>query len=175
MEYLDIVDEKGKPVGRKKLRREVHGTGDLHKTVHIWVVNFKNEILLQKRGPAKETYPGKWDISSAGHIKAGENSLNSAVKELKEELGIEISPADLKYLFTIRTRAVLNRETFIDNEISDIYLFRRNVDIKELCFPNKEVSEVSFMPLKRLKEHVAAFAAAFVPHEEEYQKLFACL
>lgn len=60
-------------------RRLVHRDGDYHRAVHVWVYSESTqELLLQKRADCKASWPGKWDISSAGHISAGESSLLTA-------------------------------------------------------------------------------------------------
>ncbi|KAL0327689.1 UNVERIFIED_CONTAM: Nudix hydrolase 3, partial [Sesamum angustifolium] len=59
--------------------REVHRDGDYHRAVHVWiVVESTQEVLLQRRSDCKDSWPGVWDISSAGHISAGDSSLVSA-------------------------------------------------------------------------------------------------
>lgn len=77
-EYLDVLDEKGNLTGEKKLRSEIHAKGLWHKVVHgihfisahsaVWIVNSKGELMVQKRSEIKESYPGLWDISSAGNL-----------------------------------------------------------------------------------------------------------
>ena len=92
----------------------VHEDGSLHPTVHTWIVRSNDksgyDLLLQKRSECKDSNPGCWDISSAGHVEAGHGYLESAIRELKEELGIdalrssserlEQGGADLKVRFT---------------------------------------------------------------------------
>lgn len=89
MEYLDILDENGKLTGIKKDRNTVHKDGDWHKVVQIFVVN-NNNIMLQQRSLLKKSDPGKWCASASGHISAGENSIDTAKKEFREELGINL-------------------------------------------------------------------------------------
>ena len=91
VEFFDILDENGNKTGKTKARAEVHRDGDWHKAVHIWIANNKDEILLQKRSPNKDSYPNMWDISSAGHLTAGDDSISEAIREIKEELNAEIS------------------------------------------------------------------------------------
>ena len=91
-ELFDIVDENGNPTGDKVSRSEAHAKGIRHRTAHIWVIRDnegKKEVLLQKRALNKDSFPGKYDTSSAGHIQAGDEPLESALRELSEELGIE--------------------------------------------------------------------------------------
>ena len=72
-EFLDIVNEKGEPTGQVVARDTAHEKGIWHRTSHVWLVRRKNgivQILLQKRTEMK-SFPGCYDISSAGHIPAG--------------------------------------------------------------------------------------------------------
>ena len=89
-EYFDILDENGNLTGKTKLRSEVHRDGDWHKAVHIWVFNRKGEVLLQRRAANKDSYPNMLDISCAGHLSAGDTSLEGALRELEEELGLKV-------------------------------------------------------------------------------------
>ena len=86
MELIDIVRPDGMPAGVVKPREQVHRDGEWHRTVHVWVINGAGELLLQKRADEKASYPGMWDVSCAGHIRAGDTSLKTAVTELAEEL-----------------------------------------------------------------------------------------
>ena len=73
-EMLDIVDENGVPTGQSVPRTTAHAEGLRHRTSHVWIVRRKNgrvQVLLQMRCAAKDSYPGCYDISSAGHIPAG--------------------------------------------------------------------------------------------------------
>lgn len=147
MEYLDIVDESGNPTGKVISRDEAHRRGILHRTAHVWVVR-KNgggtEILLQRRSEEKESFPGLFDTSSAGHIPAGEEPLPSALRELSEELGITAAPQQLHPAgdFRIRYEKVFHGKLFRDNEVTKVYVYCEPVDIKCLTLQKSEVSEV---------------------------------
>ena len=100
MEIFDIIDENGNPTGQTVERSIAHAEGIRHRTAHIWIIRWKNgraEILLQKRSRNKDSFPGKFDTSSAGHIQAGDEPLGSALRELEEELGIHAVPEDLQF------------------------------------------------------------------------------
>ena len=91
MEILDLVDESGRPTGRTAARAQVHRLGLCHRTSHVWVLRRREgrwQVLLQKRSEGKDSFPGCWDCSSAGHIPAGVDFVPSALRELREELGI---------------------------------------------------------------------------------------
>ena len=88
MEWLDIVDENGVPTGQVVSRQEAHRLGLRHRTSHVWIVRRREgnlQVLLQKRSEEKDSYPGCYDISSAGHIPAGADFVPSALRELKED------------------------------------------------------------------------------------------
>ena len=105
MEMIDLRDRDGKRTGEVKERTLVHRDGDLHGTAHVWLVRYRADrgsadVLLQKRSADKDSFPGYYDISSAGHIPAGQDFSESAVRELKEELGIPASLEELHFLFS---------------------------------------------------------------------------
>lgn len=71
-------------------RSLVHRDGDWHGTVHTWIVRRREnewELLFQKRSEQKESFPGKYDISSAGHRQAGEDALAAAVRGVERRIG----------------------------------------------------------------------------------------
>jgi isopentenyldiphosphate isomerase len=177
-ELLDVVDSSGQPCGIIKPRESVHRHGDWHKTVHIWIVNKNGELLFQKRSSNKESFPGVWDVSSAGHISAGETSPEGAGKEVLEELGVKIAKRDFSYLFTIKNSCNLHNGSFIDNEFSDVYLVKKDFLISDLSLQPSEVSDARYIHYAILKKIADTGDPLFAPHPEEYMRLFeylACL
>lgn len=155
MEYLDIVDESGLPTGETIERSVAHRDGILHRTAHVWVVRENKgrmEILLQKRSEEKESFPGMFDTSSAGHIPAGEESVPSALRELEEELGIKATAPQLHYAgtFRIQYEKVFHGGLFRDNEVTRVYVYREAVDINKLSLQESEVSEVRWFDLEEV-------------------------
>jgi len=86
-ELFDVVDDHDRVIGRAP-RREVHANNLLHRAVHIFAVNRAGAIFLQKRSALKDTNPGLWCSSCAGHVDAGEDYDRTVPRELTEELGI---------------------------------------------------------------------------------------
>lgn len=99
MEWFDLMDATGRKTGEKKEREAVHRDGDWHQSVHVWVIR-NGEVLLQKRAADKECFPGCWDAACTGHVSAGEDILEGALRELREEIGVQAKPEALRYLFT---------------------------------------------------------------------------
>ena len=137
MEMFDIVDENGNPIGEVIERRKAHAEGIRHRTAHIWIVREKKgriQVLLQKRSADKDSFPGRYDTSSAGHIKAGDEPLESALRELNEELGITAKPDQLEFAgtFVVNYEKNFHGKLFKDNEIAFVYIYRQPVDISKL-------------------------------------------
>jgi len=94
METFDIVNEKDEVVGAAN-QAEVYDKHLTHRIVHIFILNNKGEILLQKRGETCSYLPGYWSTSVGGHVRAGETYIGGAGREAKEELGIEVVDLEL--------------------------------------------------------------------------------
>lgn len=88
-EWFDVVDEQNRVIG-KAPRGEVHRRKLRHRAVHILVFNTRGELFLQQRALWKDDFPGVWDSSSAGHVSAGDGMDETALREVAEELGVEL-------------------------------------------------------------------------------------
>ena len=159
MEFLDIVDECGQPTGRTVSRGDAHRDGVLHRTAHVWVIRASSrgwDILLQKRSMEKDSFPGLYDTSSAGHIPAGEEPLPSALRELHEELGIAAQPEELHFagIFRIRYEKVFHDRLFRDNEVTWVYVYARPVDIASLTLQTEELDEVRWFDLDEVWDEI---------------------
>ena len=153
MEYFDICDERGVPTGETVARDAAHREGIRHRTAHVWVVRRRAgrwQVLLQKRSANKDSFPGKYDTSSAGHIPAGDEPLESALRELGEELGIQASPEQLRFAghFDIRYEKEFHGRLFRDNEYAFVYVYREPVDIHALTLQAEEVERVDWFDLE---------------------------
>ncbi|MDO4942098.1 MAG: NUDIX domain-containing protein [Lachnospiraceae bacterium] len=152
MELLDIVDMDGNPTGRTVERTIAHRDGIWHRTSHVWLVRKnkdKIEVLLQKRSVDKDSYPGCYDTSSAGHIPAGCGYEESAVRELQEELGIKAEEEEL-YLCGRRTvyhDEIFYGEKFIDRQISNVYYLWRDLEPEEFDIQKEELESVRWMEI----------------------------
>ena len=94
IEWLDIVDERNRVVGRAP-RDVIHREGHLHRSVHMLLLDGAGRVFVQRRGFGKDSNPGLWDSSAAGHVDSGEGVLEAAVRELHEELGVRVPPEAL--------------------------------------------------------------------------------
>ena len=152
MEYLDIVDENGIPTGEIIERKRAHEEGIMHRTSHVWLLRKYNgcvQILLQKRCDTKDSFPGCYDISSAGHIPAGVDFIPSAIRELKEELGIDASGNELIFCGDriIAWDDVFYGKPFHDRQYSRVFALWCDKNEEEFHLQEEEVSDVLWMGL----------------------------
>lgn len=159
MEILDVVDENGNPTGQTVERKKAHEEGIMHRTSHVWLLRKKQgkvQILLQKRSEIKESFPGCYDISSAGHIPAGMDFAESAIRELQEELGISVSNEDLVFC---GDRTVIWDDSFYgrpfhDRQYSRVFILWWDMDEEEFIVQKEEVDSVHWMDLDECIEAV---------------------
>lgn len=153
MELFDICDENGLPTGETVERKEAHAKGIRHRTAHVWVIRQREgriQVLLQKRAQNKDSFPGRFDTSSAGHIRAGDEPEPSALRELEEELGIRAKPEELSFAGTFRIYydTQFYGKRFCDNEITFVYVYDRPVETDRLRLQPEEVEAAEWFDLE---------------------------
>ena len=181
MEMFDVIDEDGMPTGLVKERGVAHREGALHATSHIWIArpNEKSgyDILLQKRSANKDSHPGCYDISSAGHIAAGDQPLASALRELEEELGIHATPEQLVE-FGVQYKNYQGEfygKPFRDNQRSILYLYKEPIDTDKLKLQQSEIESVIWMDYKEALHSIQENTMKHCIYEEEFRKLGSAL
>jgi isopentenyl-diphosphate Delta-isomerase len=154
-DIFDIVNERDEVIGRAS-RSEVHARGLLHRAIHVLVFNSRGEIFLQKRSLKKDRQPGVWDSSCSGHVDSGEDYDQTVVRELHEEIGLQLSAPPEK-LFKIDACA----ET--DAEFVWVYRCQNNGPFQ--LHPDEIETGGWFSPAhvsRWIKEKPQDFAPAFV-------------
>ncbi|XP_020552551.1 nudix hydrolase 3 [Sesamum indicum] len=179
-EYFDVLTKTGERTGMTKPRRDVHRDGDYHRAVHVWLfVESTQEVLLQRRSDCKDSWPGFWDISSAGHISAGDSSLVSARRELHEELGILLPKDAFELLFVFLQESVLNDGKFINNEFNDVYLVTvvDPIPLEAFTLQESEVSAVKYISVKEYRCLLAKEDPQYVTYDVngKYGQIFEIL
>lgn len=177
MEYLDIRTPDGKLTGKVKERTQVHIDGDIHGTSHVWLIrrkdNQKFDILLQKRSATKDAYAGCYDISSAGHIPAGQGYLESAIRELEEELGIKAKPNELKLIgmHDGYMEAEFYGSPFKNHEISAVYICEKPVRDEDFKLQEEEVESVLWIDFDECREKLKSGEIKNCIFEDEFKML----
>lgn len=170
-ELVDRLDEEGNYTGQTILKSDAHRQGIFHPTVHIWFYTNQGEVLMQRRGEFKDTYPLLWDVSVAGHIGAGEDIYDAALREVKEEIGLTILKEDLTKIGVFKSIQE-HSENLIDNEFHHTFLCELKTPLGTLKKQNSEVEALTMIPLIQFAEEIwgLANAARYVPHSTEYYK-----
>ena len=144
MELVDLYNEERIPLGKSVERyaqRRRKDSGEYRVVVHICIFNSAGEMLLQQRSMKKDAFPGMWDVSAAGGIRAGENSRQGAEREVREELGY---PLDLT---GVRPSVTVN----YDGGFDDFFLVvRDDLKVEELTLQTEEVAAVRWAGLDEI-------------------------
>ena len=143
MEVWDILDEDGNVTGKtmKKGDPIVWKKGIYHLGVDVWIINSKNEILIQKRSPEKKLEPNVWGMTGGSVIK-GESPVEALKREVLEELGIELDIKTLTKIYHYRT----------GNVWLDEYIAKQDIDLKDVTIQEEEVSEVKFASFDEIEK-----------------------
>lgn len=150
-EWFDVVDALDRPIGKER-REVVHARKLFHRAIHVFVLDAAGRMLVQKRSSAKDSAPGLWCSSCSGHLDAGEDYLAAAVRELEEELGLEIRPEDLAQILSI--------SPCIETGWEFCRLFFL-LDDGPYVFEPSEITELRSLALNELDEWVASGADEF--------------
>ncbi|MEW8972122.1 MAG: bifunctional NUDIX hydrolase family protein/GNAT family N-acetyltransferase [Mesobacillus sp.] len=144
MELWNIYDQYRHMTDRIHERGQEMKAGDYHLVVHVWIVNDDGQFLIQRRQPWKIGFPNMWDCSAAGSAVMGDDSEQAAIREVKEEIGIDLEIEKGERIFTVR----------FSQGFDDIWLVRQNVAIEELQLQEEEVSEARWASEEEIKEMV---------------------
>ncbi|WP_059102949.1 NUDIX hydrolase [Shouchella shacheensis] len=158
-EQLRTFTEDGREEGVNS-RADVHRLGLWHETFHCWVVSIENRLPylhLQLRSSGKKDFPNLFDITAAGHLLASE-TIADGVREVKEELGIDVSLDQLLPLGVLKN--VIIQEELLDRELSNVFLY-----VKENEFEGYELQEEEVAGIVKVK--FDDFCALCAGSEEE--------
>src|SRR5688572_1596144 len=141
-ELLDILDESGLPTGEVVPKSEAHRLGLWHRCFHCWICGSDpggSYLLLQRRAATKDASPGYLDVTAAGHLAAGEETLDG-LREVEEELGLRIAPERLVPLGTCRVEQKIPGGC--DRELHEIFLVFDATPPGDLRLQKEEVDAV---------------------------------
>ncbi|MDP3728774.1 MAG: NUDIX domain-containing protein [bacterium] len=135
---MEYVDEKDKVVGCLP-RSEIREQKKSYRMIAIFVFNDKGQLLVQKRGPHLKRFPNYYDSSVGGHVDPGESYEEAALREMKEELGIQ-EPLKL----------VKKKKITYEEVPKFVSLFKCNTN-KKLKIDNHEVKEAMFRDISQIR------------------------
>lgn len=131
LDKLEIIDDNDNIIGIET-RGKVHEEGLLHREIHIWFITPMGEIIFQHRSKNKDTYPDKLDATVGGHVEPNDSYEKTAIKECKEETGLDIDPNKLLFLTKIKVRETMGLNGLINNTIRSEYAYLYDGTIENL-------------------------------------------
>ncbi|OPZ79343.1 MAG: Isopentenyl-diphosphate Delta-isomerase [Alphaproteobacteria bacterium ADurb.Bin438] len=149
MENLDIFDANMNFVGVSE-RNEAHKQGLWHKAFHCWIFDNEGNVIFQLRSKDKSTHPNLLDISAAGHIASGE-SEKDGIRELQEELGINVDYDDLKYIgiqLEVCDSNDFKIKSYKNREFCYTYLLKNNTLLSDFKLQKEELGGIFKLSLK---------------------------
>lgn len=133
MELVDVLNDKREKIG-KICDRNGLNNGEYRLSVHIWIMNKNNEILLQKRNMNLKMYPGMWE-NTGGAVKHGESSFKAINREVKEELGLEVKKEKTIFIASFKR----------SKDFVDVWLLKDDIKIEDIKLQKDEVCDVKFV------------------------------
>lgn len=115
--------------------------GKYRLSIHIWIVNDKNEILIQQRSASRKMFPNMW-TNTGGACIAGETSIETVFRELKEELNVIPNIDNLELIASYKRK----------KDYVDVWLLRQNINIKDLKFNDNEVQAAKWVSIEEWKK-----------------------
>jgi isopentenyl-diphosphate Delta-isomerase len=94
-EQVILVNEQDEPIGLMN-KMEAHEKAVLHRAFSVFILNDKNEVMLQQRAHHKYHSPLLWTNTCCSHQRAGETNIEAGKRRLFEEMGFQ---TELKELF----------------------------------------------------------------------------
>ena len=157
-EQIALLDADRAPLGRIVPRGTALRDGEHMLVVHVCIFNRAGSLLLQQRSAAKKSYPGYWDVSVAGGVRAGETGREAAMRETREELGLTLE---------IRDSAAVTLA--FPGGFDDFYITRADVPLSALNLQTEEVQAARWAT----REEVIALlhAGEFAPYWESFLNL----
>ena len=134
MELWDLYTMDRVPTGKTMVRGTAQPAGTYRLVIHICIFNHEGKMLIQQRTDDKPGFGGYWDMTVGGSVKAGETSRDAAERELKEELGI-----DLSFRERIPSLALSYEDGF-----DDIYLIQADIGPDQVVMQEEEVQAVRY-------------------------------
>jgi isopentenyldiphosphate isomerase len=142
-ELIDVLDGLGRPTGEVAWKSEAHRRGLWHRCFHCWVYGTDAEgayLLVQRRAATKDTWPGRLDVTAAGHLRSGEEPLGGGLREVEEELGLRVERERLIPLGARRIEQVIPEGC--DREFHDVFLLFDPTPPEDLQLQEGEVEAV---------------------------------
>ncbi|HSX32991.1 MAG TPA: NUDIX domain-containing protein [Candidatus Saccharimonadales bacterium] len=168
-QHYEVLDDQGHKTGQLLDTAEVHKQGLWHETVNVWIMNPKGEVLLQLRAPNVELAPGTWDVAVGTHVRPSEDPANAALRCLQSEVGITVTPNQLKHLFNIQSATDMPNGT-THRVLGHVFLLKRDLQTQDLTYDQDKITELTWQPIEAVMAEVggAESVKKYFPRPGDY-------
>nr|WP_270846345.1 helix-turn-helix domain-containing protein [Roseburia intestinalis] len=147
-EIWDLYDENRELLGKDHVRGEQLPIDGYHLVAHVWIRNSKGEYLIAQRSANRPTFPLVWECVDGSVIK-GEDSLQGALREVKEEVGVDLLPEKGHVILSDIKKIEFGK---VVNKIVDVWLFEYDGEVDLSNATTDEVAQVAWMNRSQIKE-----------------------
>lgn len=142
-EFLDVLNKNGEYTNEIVSRDECHLKGLWHKAVVVFIISDDDKkVLLQQRSSNKKLWPNLWDITAGGHVLSGEFGYEAVLREVKEEIGVELNKNDLTFIGATTSENV--KDSIINRHYNEYYIVHKNIDVKDITLQQEEVQNIKW-------------------------------
>ena len=139
MELVDLYDGQ-KELTNETVDKKAVPEGKFRLSVHVWITNDKGELLVQQRLATAHKFPNMWSVTG-GSVKTGETSLDGVLRELSEELGINASKEEMKFIASYRRI----------KDYVDVWVLNKNINVEDIIMQEDEVQDVKWVTLEEFE------------------------
>ena len=151
-EYFDVLNKYGEFTNKIATREECHKNGYWHRAVYGFIINKNGDVLLQKRSANKKIWPNLWDITAGGHVLAGELGEQALIREVKEELDIDITENEVKYL--VGSTSTNIKGDIINNHFNECYIINKDINPSLIKLQEEEVSDIKWFSKEEILKRI---------------------
>ncbi len=171
IEPIEVLDKEGTPTGEIGILDDVVGRGLWCRSTHVWLINSKQEIYIQQRSFKMFNNPGKWGEAGGGYITAGHSALQTAQKEIQEELSLNVPINKFENLGEIK-QIEKRRDDKVTRQLVTVYLAEVDFEEKDVVHAMHDVIDGRFVYFKDLKENIDKKTIDFIDHADEIELVF---
>ena len=147
-EIWDLYNENRELLGKDHIRGEQLPIDGYHLVVHVWIRNSKGQYLISQRSANRPTNPLMWECVDGSVVK-GEDSLQGVLREVKEEVGIDLLPEKGQVVLSDIKKIEFGK---VVNKIVDVWLFDYDGEVDLGNATTDEVAQVAWMSREQIKE-----------------------
>ena len=176
-EQFEVLDEQGHKTGQILDRETVHQQQLWHEVANVWIINSRGEVLLQLRGPKVDLNPDVWDVAVGTHVMPGEDPAVAAQRSVQAELGVTLTPENIKHLFNLQSANPLPDGRF-HKVLGHVFLVKRDIDLNDFTFDHDKIAQLQWKPLVNVMAEVGSSETSNQYHVRPgnyYPKLFEAL